>query len=258
MGLQPDGAPLSAAASTERQRGLFEVDQWWRSFRSRPIWHLSASYTVCGVTVGIISIHFIPYAEEQVGVSSTTAGLIFGYMMGLNAVGAIGGGVLADRFGRKNVLAAVYFVRGIAYAALLGGLVVVERGIAMPLPAGWADIGWLGWLDSPGLISLWLFATLAGFSWIASVPVTTSLTAEVYGLRALGTISGISFLCHQVGAFVSITVAGVLFDHTQSYFLPFTIAGSLLFPAALSAFTINEKKYSNRYQAATVGAAAGD
>ena len=254
LGLQPDGE--SEAAATERSRGLFEVDQWWRSFKSRPIWHLSASYTVCGVTVGIISIHFVPYAQEHVGVSGTTAGLIFGYMMGLNVVGAIGGGFLADRFGRKNVLAAVYFVRGFAYATLLGGLVVVERGIAMPIPEGWVDIGWLGWLDSPGLISLWLFATLAGFSWIASVPVTTSLTAEVYGLRALGAISGISFLCHQVGAFVSITMGGVLFDHTGSYFLPFVIAGSLLFPAALSAYTINEKKYSNRYQ--TAGAAAGD
>ena len=238
LGLQPDGDPEPAQnAASERRRGLFEVDQWWRSFSSRPIWHLSASYTVCGVTVGLISIHFVPYAQEHVGISPTTAGIIFGYMMGLNVLGGIGGGMLADRFGRKNVLAAVYFVRFIAYAALVGGLIVVQRDISIPLLPG-----------SPGVISLWVFATLAGFSWIASVPVTTSLTADVYGLRALGAISGISFLCHQVGAFVSITLAGVLYDKTGSYLIPFVIAGALLLPASISAFTINEKKYSNRYQ----------
>ncbi len=237
LGLQPDGDPDPAQnAASERRRGLFEVDQWWRSFSSRPIWHLSASYTVCGVTVGLISIHFVPYAQEHVGISPTTAGIIFGYMMGLNVLGGIGGGMLADRFGRKNVLAAVYFVRFIAYAALVGGLIVVQRDISIPLLPG-----------PPGLISLWVFATLAGFSWIASVPVTTSLTADVYGLRALGTISGISFLCHQVGAFASITLAGVLYDKTGSYLIPFVIAGALLLPASISAFTINEKKYSNRY-----------
>ena len=237
LGLQPDGDPDPAQnAASERRRGLFEVDQWWRSFRSSPIWHLSASYTVCGVTVGLISIHFVPYAQEHVGISPTTAGIIFGYMMGLNVLGGIGGGMLADRFGRKNVLAAVYFVRFIAYAALVGGLIVVQRDISIPLLPG-----------PPGLISLWVFATLAGFSWIASVPVTTSLTADVYGLRALGAISGISFLCHQVGAFVSITLAGVLYDKTGSYLIPFVIAGALLLPASISAFTINEKKYSNRY-----------
>ena len=186
------------------------------------MWQLSAAYTVCGVTTGIISIHFIPYGQD-LGLSVTRAATIFGYMMALNVVGGIGAGMLADRFAQKYVLGTVYFVRGLAYMLLL---------------------------VFPGELSLWVFATLTGFSWIASVPVTTSLTANVYGLRSLATIAGISFLCHQVGAFASINFAGILYDVTGSYTLPFAIAGALLFPAALSAFTINEKKYSIRYQAA--------
>ena len=251
MGLLPDGEPEptldSGGSPPVRQRGTFEVDQWRQALRSPPIWNLSAAYTVCGVTVGVISVHFVPYAQEQVGVSATLAGLIFGILTGLNVIGAIGGGWLADRFGRKNVLGTVYLVRGIAYLVLIGGLIAAERGITVPI------------LGAPGLASLWVFAILAGFSWIASVPITTSLTAEVYGLRALATISGISFLCHQVGAFVSIILAGVLYDLTGSYLLPFALAGSLLVPAAIAAYTINEKKYSARYQSVPVaGAAAGD
>lgn len=224
MGLQPDGDTEvdTQVAVTERRRGVLEVDQWYQSFRSAPMWQISASYTVCGVTTGIIAAHFVPYARD-LGVSASTAATIFGMMMGLNVLGGLGAGILSDRFGRKNVLAAVYFMRGMAYMSLL----------LLPSATG-----------------LWIFATLAGFSWVASVPLTTSLTADVYGLRALATISGVSFLCHQVGSFASILLAGYLFDVTGSYTIPFAIAGSLLFPAAISAFTIKERKYSTRYQVA--------
>lgn len=251
MGLRPDGEAEPAAEGTssqpERRRGLFEVDQWYKSFRTPPIWNLSIAYTVCGITVGLISVHFVPYAQEHVGISATLAATIFGVLTGLNVIGAIGGGWLADRFSRKNVLGTVYAVRGIAYLVLIGGLVAVDRGITLPV------------IGSPGLPSLWFFAVLAGFSWIASVPVTASLTADVYGLRALATISGISFLCHQVGAFVSIILGGVLYDLTGSYLLPFALAAAMLVPASIASYTINEKKYSVRYQTAPVaGAAAGD
>ena len=248
MGLQPDGDPSPPAdePAPTQSRGLFEVEQWWHSFRTPPIWNLSASFTICGISVGAITIHFVPYAEEQVGVSPTIAGVIFGLMMGLSVLGGIGGSWLADRLGRKNVLVCVYLVRGLAYVVLLAGLFSVERGITLPF------------VGSPGLASLWVFAAVAGLSWIASVPVTTSLTADVYGLRTLATISGISLMCHQVGSFGSILLAGILYDATGSYFLPFAISGALLFPAALSAFVIDEKKYSSRFQSALAGASGGN
>ena len=250
MGLQPDGDPepsgSGAYGSATRHRGLFEVDEWYKSLRSPPIWNLSAAYTVCGITVGLLSFHFVPYADGELGIDPKLASLIFAILTGLNVMGAIGGGWLADRFSRKNVLGTVYSVRGLAYLVLIGGLLGVQNGITLPV------------IGSPGLASLWLFAILAGFSWIASVPITASLTADVYGLRALATISGISFLCHQIGAFFSIMLGGILYDLTGSYLLPFSIAGACLIPAAIASFTINEKKYSIRYQAAPVGASAGD
>jgi MFS family permease len=223
IGLLPDGIPNEypnePIGTQSDTLGDYEVDNWKESFKTPPMWQLSASYVVCGITTGITSTHFVPLAIER-GAAPSTAAIIFGLMMGLNVFGGLGAGVLSDKFKRKNILAAVYFMRGLAYVVLL---------------------------VFPSTLGLWAFAVISGFSWVASVPLTSSLTADVYGLRALGTISGVTFFCHQVGSFAMILLAGILFDATGSYTIPFAIAGAFLFPAAIAAFTIKEDKYSARY-----------
>ena len=236
MGLNPDGdpSPSEDGANPRRRelKGPLEVETWRESFKSAPIWQMAGSYFVCGTTTFVLSVHFIPFAIEDRGISGTTAATIFGYMMGLNIIGALGAGLLADKIGgTKNWLALVYFMRGIAYIVLLT-------------------------VDS--VAGLWIFASIAGFSWVATLPLTSSLTADVYGFKAMGTISGITFMFHQFGGFGSVLLAGLLFDITGSYVLPFAIIGALLFPAAISAFSIKERKYSARYQIAVPTAAAGD
>ena len=109
----------------------------------------------------------------------------------------------------------------------------------------------------PVIAGLLIFAFVAGLSWIATAPLTTSLTAEVYGLKSLATISGVAFLFHQLGGFTSVLMAGYLREITGDYVVAFTIAAVMLYPAAISAFSIRERKYSVRYQpaAAAVGTA---
>jgi len=232
MGLRPYGdsehspSENGDGSNAVRKRGPLEVDKWAESFRSAPIWQVSGSYFVCGFTTLIISVHFVPYAIGR-GVSPEIAATIFGLMMGLNVVGGLGAGVLADRFGRKNVLAGVYFMRGCGYVIML--LV-------------------------PSTLGLWMFAAVVGFSWVATSSLSSTLTADVYGLKALGTITGVSFLFHQVGGLLGVLLGGFLFDVTGSYTLPFAIVAATLFPAALSAFTIKERKYSALYQTTAVPA----
>ena len=235
VGLKPygehDPSEDAAADRSRHRRGLLEVDAWSESFRSPPIWQMSGAFFVCGFTTLIMSVHFVPYAID-IGVSPGLAATIFGVMMGLNVLGGLGSGMLADRFGRKNLLAAAYFIRGCGYIALL---------------------------LAPSTLGLWLFAGFAGMSWIATVSLTNTLTADVYGLRALGTISGITFLCHQIGGLAGVLLGGFFYDLTGAYTLPFAIVGAMLFPAALSAFTINERKYSTRYDGRLVAVAgSGD
>lgn len=130
-------------------------------------------------------------------------------------------GALSDRLGRKGLLGLVYALRGCAYAALL---------------------------LAPGLWGLWGFAIIVGFSWWASLPLTSALTAEIYGLKHLGVLNGVVFLSHQLGSAASIQLGGILRDLTGSYTLPLAIAGVLLIGASLISFAIQEKKYSATYQ----------
>ena len=239
MNLLPDGdeEPDQKSPGTQRERtpGPLEVTSWRESLKSAPFWQMSGAYFVCGATTFILSVHFIPYAMDR-GASGGMAALIFAVMNGLNIVGATAAGYLSDKVGgTKNWLTLVYVSRGLAYLLLL---LTPLLGV---MAIGGIAVNW-------NILGLWVFACIAGFSWVATLPLTSSLTAEVYGLRALGTISGISFLFHQVGGFVSVTLAGFLYDVTGSYTLPFAIIGSLLGLAAIAAFSIREKKYSARYQ----------
>ena len=168
-----------------------------------------------------MSAHLIPHAQDQ-GIALTTAATAFGMMSALNIAGVVLATLLADTCTRKNILATVYALRGLGYLILLVA------------PAPW---------------SLWGFATLVGFSWIATLPLNTSLTADFYGLKYLGTLTGITHLFHQIGSAASILLAGVLRDLTGSYDLPFAIAGCLLLPATLVSFSIQEKQYAAKYQA---------
>ena len=235
MGEVADGDAVPPPRKTGERRpstirtGPLDVDSWRESYRSQPIWQLTAAYFVCGMTTAIISVHYVPFAVER-GLSPSVAALAFGMMSGLNVLGVIAVGIVSDKVGRKYLLGAVYGVRGLAYVMLILG---------------------------PGSFGLWGFALIAGFSWIATAPLTSSLTADIYGLRAIGTLNGMTNFAHQMGGALSIYMAGVLYDRLGAYDVPFAIAGALLAGASLVSFSIMEKQYSARYQPGPVAVAAG-
>jgi MFS family permease len=222
MGLRPDGdAPLSDAEQAKPVLlGPLEVADWRDAFRSTPMWQLCGGYAVCGFSIALLSTHFVPFAIER-GFSPATAASAYGLMSGLNVVGVLAVGALSDRCGRKLPLGVVYALRGCAYAALV-------------------------WV--PGDWSVWSFAVIMGFSYWATAPLTSALTAELYGLKHLGMLNGVTFTGHQIGSSLGIQLGGLLRDLTGSYELPFAMAALLLFAASLVSFGIQEKRYSARYQ----------
>lgn len=236
MGENPDGdekSPEETLADENLRRAPLETDAWQESFRTPPIWQMTGAYFVCGMTTAIISAHYVPFAIDR-GASPEMAAFAFALMTGLNVVGVIVVGIISDYVGRKTLLGIIYATRGVAYVMLI---------------------------LAPGMLGIWGFAVIAGFSWIATASLTSSLTADVYGLRNMGTLGGISTLAHQIGGALSILMGGVLYDVFGTYNVPFAIAGSMLVFASMTAFSIREKQYSSRFQTASArpaSASAGD
>lgn len=211
-----------------------ESEDWKDSFRSPPIWQLSGAYFVCGVTTIIISTHYVPFAID-LGISPAVAAMAFGMMQGLNAVGVLVVGIHSDKFSRKNMLGTIYLMRFFAYVMLV-------------TPSILADLVGIG---IPPSVGIWGFAYFAGMSWIATPPLTSSLTADIYGLRNLGTLGGFTTFAHQIGGSISVLVAGILYDHTGTYVIPFGLAGLTLLGATLASYSVKERKFSVRYQPTT-------
>ena len=236
IGEQPDGEMLpenekdeEATVPLQAVRGPLEAEDWQDSYKTPPMWQLTGAYFVCGMTTAIISTHYVPFAIDR-GISPGVAGMAFGLMSFLNFLGVIGIGLLSDRMSRKNLLGTVYAVRGLAYAMLL---------------------------LLPGMFGIWSFAVIAGMSWVATAPLTSSLTADIYGLKNIGTLNGMATFAHQIGGAISVLMGGVFYDIFGAYDVPFGIAGSLLVGASIAAFSVRERKFSIRYQP-TTPAVAGD
>jgi MFS family permease len=200
-------------------QGPLETERWISALRSAPLWQINAGYFVCGMTVALYYTHLIPFATDR-GYSPAAAASAFGLLSVCSAIGALLSGIASDRLGRKNILAMAYLVRGSAFVLLLL------------------------WRHD---LALYVFAVIAGVSWLATPTPVTALTSEVYGLRALGTLGGISLLVHQLGGGASVWLAGVLYDATGSYDLSFTLGAVALMGASLVSFTIAERRYSVRY-----------
>jgi MFS family permease len=203
-------------------QGPLETERWISALRSAPLWQINAGYFVCGMTVALYYTHLIPFATDR-GYSPAAAASAFGLLSVCSAIGALLSGIASDRLGRKNVLAMAYLVRGSAFVLLLL------------------------WRHD---LALYVFAVIAGVSWLATPTPVTALTSEVYGLRALGTLGGISLLVHQLGGGASVWLAGVLYDATGSYDLSFTLGAVALMGASLVSLTIAERRYSVRYATA--------
>ena len=56
-----------------------------------------------------------------------------------------------------------------------------------------------------------------GILWLSTVPLTTGIVAQVFGLRYMATLFGVVFLSHQIGSFIGIWLGGYLYDTMGSY-----------------------------------------
>ncbi|MBL6857618.1 MAG: MFS transporter [Pelagibacteraceae bacterium] len=151
---------------------------------------LVAGFFVCGFQITLVATH-IPGYIQQKGLPDWTAAAILALIGFFNIFGTIGMGFLASKYSKKILLSILYFSRGIILILFLF------------LPAS--------------TFTALAFGVLFGILWLATIPPTNGIVAQIFGTKYLATLFGIVFFSHQVGSFLGAYLGGYFFDTYGSY-----------------------------------------
>jgi len=203
-----DGHKPSAGAGQSVVEALHEAS------RERSFHYLFWGYFVCGFQTAFIMLHLPSYLVDA-GMSANI-GMTAVALIGLfNIFGSFYFGWAGGRSSKKNLLVWIYGLRAVAILIFM----------LIPLST----------------VTAWIFAAVIGILWLATVPLTNGLIAQIFGLRYMSMLTGVVFLGHQLGSFLGAWLGGRIFDETGSYSLAWTISIGLSILAAICSWPVNEK-----------------
>lgn len=156
----------------------------------RGFWLLNIGFVACGFQLAFIAGHLPAYIMDK-GMDLNVAGKALAIIALANVIGTYLFGHLGGILRRKYLLSLLYFVRAVAMAAF----------VLFPISE----------------FSVYLFSFVIGLFWLGTVPLTTGLVSQVFGVRYITTLFGVVFFGHQVGSFFGVWLAGYVFDVTKSY-----------------------------------------
>ena len=203
--------PARVAVAGRREQTIAQAVT--EAFRYPSFGLLMAGYFVCGFQVVFIGVHMPSYLRDK-GLSPEVASYALALIGLFNVFGTYVAGSLGQKLAKRKILAAIYFGRAITISLFL----------LVPI--------------SP--LSVYVFASVIGFLWLSTVPVTNALVAQIFGVAHLSMLSGFVFLGHQVGSFLGVWLGGFLYDRTGSYDVVWYIAIALGVFAALINLPVKE------------------
>jgi predicted MFS family arabinose efflux permease len=86
-----------------------------------------------------------------------------------------------------------------------------------------------------------MFGAAMGVLWLSTVPLTSGLVAQMFGVRYMATLFGFVFFSHQVGAAIGVWLGGFLYERTGSYDVVWWLGAALGIFAALVNLPIREQ-----------------
>jgi predicted MFS family arabinose efflux permease len=85
------------------------------------------------------------------------------------------------------------------------------------------------------------FGCAIGFLWLATVPLTSGIVAQIFGARYLSTLYGLVFFSHQIGSFLGVWLGGRIYDMAGSYTMVWIMAIFLGVLASILHLPISDK-----------------
>jgi MFS family permease len=199
MGLLPDGSTNPVAETAVASAPSVGVQD---AVRSANFWLILAGANLTIGAVGTVSQHiFLFLKDQQFSTAQATwlwSGSLFSSLAGRLIVG-----YGADRYSKKNVMALFYLLLALSIPLLL---------------------------LAPSRLALWTFALVFGFAMGADYMLIPLVTAECFGLAALGKLLALIIMGYSLGQWLAPWLAGKIFDTYHSYDLAWMMitAGGLL------------------------------
>jgi MFS family permease len=197
--------PARTGTHTEPSEPMLTVLN--RALRDPSYMLIFLGFFSCGYQLGFITAHFPAFITEVcgpidpggmlagIGIATTSAlGAAAIAVIGIaNIGGSVLSGWLGGHFPKKYLLAAIYTGRTVASAIF----------ILLPMTPA----------------SVLVYSAVMGSLWLATVPLTSGLVAQIYGVRYMGTLYGFVFLSHQIGSFLGVWLGGRMYDLNGDYTL---------------------------------------
>ena len=160
------------------------------SLKERNYILLIMGFFVCGFHVTFIALHF-PADLMFKGISAEVAGWSLAIIGVTNIIGTLSFGWLGTKVKKPIPLASIYLMRSLTITIFV--------------------------LSPPSATVAILFGAVIGILWLATVPMTNAIILAFIGPKYLATLSGICFICHQLGAVLGAWLGGKFFDIYGSY-----------------------------------------
>ena len=178
---------------------------------------LILGFFVCGFQITLVATHVPRYVQDR-GLEDWTGFAILSLIGLFNIIGVLIMGYLGDKYSKKILLSALYFLRAISI------------GLFIFLP--------------PSQLSAVIFGITFGLLWLATVPATNGIVAQIFGTKNISMLFGIVFLNHQIGSFLGAYLGGLFYDIFGSFDYAWYLAIILSFVAAALHLPIDEKPLS--------------
>ena len=175
---------------------------------------LTAGFFVCGFQITLVATHMPGYIKET-GLPDWTAAAILSLIGIFNIFGTLTMGYLSSKYSKKILLSWLYFLRAIALILFL----LFPSSIYVALG----------------------FGVIFGLLWLATIPPTNGIVAQIFGTKYLTTLFGIVFFSHQMGSFLGAYLGGYFYDQFGSYNYAWYLSIILSIFAGLVHLPIDEK-----------------
>jgi predicted MFS family arabinose efflux permease len=180
---------------------------------------LTLGFFVCGFQVVFVGVHLPAYLADH-GLPPHVAVTALALIGLFNIAGTWSTGWLGSRMPKRYILSAIYFGRAVVFALFF----------FLPLSA---------W-------TVYAFAIALGLLWLSTVPPTNGIVAQIFGVRYLAMLSGVTFFSHQIGSFLGAWLGGKLYDTTGSYDVVWYLSIALGIVAGLINLPIDEREIERR------------